>query len=172
MPFSPQAAGCKALRATALGTLPSPGAHRPNPVLPTPSPGATALKLPRPRCPHGFHFLAGGADGPFLLSAPTSRPGMEAPVSPSLLIRPQPARGAGVQVKPLPSSRLWALGPPPPSISPSRCQGPEDSTLCRKCSQHPALGSQASSLPPQPHPHLPPWLLACWNAPRGGRLGL
>lgn len=51
MPFSPQAAGCKALRATALGTLPSSGAHRPNPVLPTPSPGATALKLPRPRWP-------------------------------------------------------------------------------------------------------------------------
>lgn len=40
------------------------------------------------------------------------------------------------------------------SISTPRCQGPRDSTLCRKRSQCPALGSQASSLPPQPHPCL------------------
>ncbi|XP_055274632.1 decreased expression in renal and prostate cancer protein-like [Moschus berezovskii] len=33
-------------------------------------------------------LLGGGADGPFLPSAPTSRPGMEAPISPSLLGRP------------------------------------------------------------------------------------
>lgn len=154
MPSSPQAAGCKAFRATALRMSPSPGAHRLNPVLPTPSPGATALELPLPRSiarqppppqgsPHGFCFLAGGTDGPFLPSVPTSRPGMEAHFS----ITPH-------KTPALPGLRRPGRAPPfltplgsrptvPPPSPPPGAKAPE---------AQPCAGNAASAPPWAPRP--------------------